>query len=138
MMTLTELVRPELEETFYNPGKVAYWLEHWADLTELAVPTAGTIRYLASESCDRHGFDNSCDPLHYLHIQTDIERAWVMLRSGRWSIEVVVTEYVMRGYGLRDIEYQLRIQHGVAEPAFKRACRQMAEYLGWQSSDNPA
>lgn len=120
-------------ETYYSPRTVAGWLLRWRELVELAQPTAGAVCYDARLSQQTPG-RWPANPARYLEIMADIERAWVHLK-GRWSLESLVVEYTMQGYELRTIEDHLRIRHGTAKPAFRRACRSMAETLGWVGGD---
>jgi hypothetical protein len=108
------------------------WVMRWRELVELALPTAGAIRYDAEAFCRSMGIH---DCFAFCDVLADIERAWVHLR-GRWSLESLVIEYTMQGYELRTIEDCLRIRHGSARPAFQRACTTMAMHLGWRENDN--
>jgi hypothetical protein len=116
-------------ETYYTPRRVRYWIERWKELQELACPTAGAIRYDKIGSLPE-GMRMS-DPTRYVDVVADIERAWIHL-GGRWSLQVQMVERYMQGYDLGAIAGWLRVRPIDADEATERACRLMAEYLGWR------
>ncbi len=113
-------------ETYYSPGRVAYWLEHWQELRELAERTPGAV--VPHETPVSRGYRPS-DPLRYADIQADIERAWAHLPI--WSIEWNAVKSVMDGYTLREMDATYRLRHGSFAAAYQRAVREMARHLGW-------
>ena len=117
-------------ETYYTPGRVGYWLCHWRSLLELAVPTAGAIRYGRPSICVPEGMRPS-DPMRYVHVRADIERAWGLL-GHRWSLPFQMVEWTMAGYELVTIADMLRVTRRGAAIAFEDACEAMAERLGWR------
>jgi hypothetical protein len=114
---------------YYTPGRVAYWLESWRSLQELALPTAPAITYDRVSQVPE-GMRLS-DPTKYTDVLVDLERAWINLGHRHGEL-VTVTEYAMQGRHMREIEDSLRIRHGLGEELFRRACERMAEHLGWR------
>lgn len=117
------------EPSDYSPGKVAHWLINWGELRELAVPTVGAIPYDANSRCHSTA---PHEDYPYCTTMVDIERAWANLPGGRWSLEHTIAEWVMHGYEIRTVEDILRIGHGSGQDAFRRACVEMAHYLGYE------
>lgn len=113
---------------YYSPGRVRYWLEHWSDLQELAIPTVGAIRYdrLAATPDGMRPFGG----MHYTEIVVDLERAWALM-GHRWSLEWQVVEWHMRGECLASIAGHLRVGMNDADGAMGQACEAMARRLGW-------
>lgn len=116
-------------ETWYSPGRVAGYLERWAELRELACPTAQAVRYDGNLSQHTPG-RKPPDATRYVEIMADIERAWCQLPI--WSIEWNAVKCLMDGHPLREMEVCYRLRHGTAYEAFRTATRTMAEYLGWR------
>lgn len=115
---------------YYTPSRVGYWLDHWRELTELAMPAPAGIRYDKVGSIP-HG-SRPADPMRWVDVIADIERAWAHL-GNRWSAAFLVVEYTILGYHIREIEDTLHMRHGSGSLILEDACRQMARYLGWQS-----
>ncbi len=120
---------PARERNQYSPGYIGYWLDHWLELKELAVPTAPAIRYDKLNTQVPVGFRRS-DPMHYMDLMVDIERAWVQL-GHRWSLAFQIVEWCMQGYDLVTIADQLRVSVDVASDTFDAVCARMARLLGW-------
>jgi hypothetical protein len=119
----------EEAERYYSPSRIRYWWEHWKELKELAVPTAGAIRYDRVSKVPE-GVRLS-DPLRYSDVLLDLERAHVEL-GGHWSIEWQIVQWARRGWDLAAIAGELRVSVKEADCAFDRATAAMAETLGWK------
>jgi hypothetical protein len=113
-------------EVDYTPRKVRFWLCNWAELQELAMPTAPAMQYPAPEV---HG-SMPADRMRYLDIMVDLER--VSIRLPRWSLEAQVIEWSMNGRDLVVIAEGLRVSVGAANQAFGDATEAMARWLGWR------
>jgi hypothetical protein len=125
--------RPALNETDYSPGKVAYYIARWPELLEEAIVTPRSSSQFSAEP----GSSGNVNPFHAAIVVVDIERAWIQL--GRWSLEFQMVEWSMkRPLSTRHNNYlvsvadSLRVSLHDANNAYHRACRQMAETLGWR------
>ena len=116
-------------ESYYTPDRVDYWLCHWRELLQLAMPTAPAVRYDATLAQHTPG-RRPADPTRYVDVVADLERAWVSL--GCLSLEFKAVECTMQGWPLREIERIYRLRHGTAYEAYERAKERMARHLGWR------
>jgi len=116
----------EERERYYTPERIGYWLYRWGELIELARRTPGSVRYGDAPEQHQPGRRPS-DPMHYLDIQIDIEKAWASLPI--WSFEWNAVKTIMDGYPLREMEKMYRLQHGAVRAALDRAIAAMAAYL---------
>jgi hypothetical protein len=127
-MIVADCERPAQSETEqdYTPGKVRFWLINWAELQELAMPTAPAMQYPGPEV---HG-STPADRTRYCDIMVDLER--VAVRLPRWSVEAQVVEWSMKGRDLVTIAEKLGLSVGATNKAFGEATEAMARWLGWR------
>jgi len=119
----------EEETCFYSPDSVAYWLESWGELQELALLTPpSSSRFRELTICGSGA--NTHDRLYHLHTICDLQMARVNLEPG--SLEAWAVEAAMHGITFRQAEHDHRRRNGSIAEAYPRACRQMAESLGWR------
>lgn len=121
-------------ETYYTPRRVGYWLCHWRELCELAVPTAGAIRYDRPSISLPEGIKPR-DGMHFADIQVDIERAYSRLHP--WSLEHQMAEWTMKGYEIETIADILGVPRDTAWTAFIDARRSIARILAGGRADKP-
>lgn len=131
-MVGTEEQPRETGETFYSPGKVAYWIEHWGELQELALLTPQSPSRYRELTNHCTGPNLEHDRMHYLHTICDLQIARVKLEPA--SPEAWAVEAAMHNVTFREAEHDHHIRHCSLLEAFPRACRQMAESLGWRQS----
>ena len=117
-------------ETYYTPARVGWWLCHWRELLELAVPTAGAIRYDRPSICVPEGMKPR-DAMHYTDVMLDIEGAFVQLR--RWSLERQMAEWTMAGYEIETIADLMRVPREDAREAAEGVRHSIARILGWRA-----
>lgn len=124
--------RPEavnVEPSDYTPDSVAGWLESWAELQELALLTPpSSSRFRELSICGSGASPH--DRMHHLHTICDLQIARVQLEPG--SLEAWAVEAAMHSITFRQAEHDHHRRNGSIAEAYPRACRQMAESLGWR------
>jgi hypothetical protein len=124
----TEATMPEPDRT-YSPALVRRWLDNWDQLNELAMLTPpSTSRF--RELTIRAKGPMPRDAMRYLHTLADLEVAFANLPPD--SLEYWAVHAVIHGETFRQAEHDLRKRHGSLAGAYGKACRQMAEILGWR------
>ena len=118
------------ESCWYNPGRVLYWLSHWQELRELAVPTTPAIRYdkLAAQVPGGYRRPGS---FKYAETMVDIERAWRKV-AGWWVLARLMGEWCMAGWDLVSMADRLRVSVKEADRALGDICEAVALELGWR------
>lgn len=130
--------RPEVRQSYYGPDRVSYWLRNFAHLHALA-QNPSTSRNLLfrgptpeSPKTGARQKGGHGDHLRYADILADIERAFAMMCLTRpGSLETLTVVKVSEGWPLWRIAKVQQIGKGRTLESFDRACREMAEYLGW-------
>lgn len=123
------MAEPTDEYCPYSPSRIDGWLSRWAELRELAYPSAPAVRYDARLFQPTPGRKLG-DCTRYVDIMADIERAWAALTI--WSIEWNTVKTLMDGYPLRQMAMTYRLHADTVYDAYHRATKRMAERLGWR------
>ncbi len=121
---------------WWTLGRVAYWVEHWRTLEELASPSAPAIGY------DRIGSVPEGmrigDHLRYTDALADLDRARAYLgrsRSGqRFVVDAMAGEpldWPEKWDYLEVVAATLGVRYRDADQAWREGCEAMALWLGW-------
>ena len=113
----------------YSPRTVQRWLDNWGRLNELALLTPPSTSRFRELTIRGKGLKR-VDRMRYLHILADLQVAWANLEAD--SLEYWAVEAVIHGKTFRQAEHDGRLRSGALAAAYPRACRQMAESLGWR------
>ncbi len=123
-------------ETYYTPGRVGWWLEHWRLLMELAAPSAPAVNYDRVSQVPE-GM-RPTDPMRYKDILVDLEKARLALKnpSGEQIVADAMTteplDWSPKHDYLMVVAQRLGVSLHDAWRAWDSAREKIARALGWR------
>lgn len=121
------------QETYYTVNRIGGWLSRWAELVEMAAPTAGSTSRIEPAPGRPRGSFVLPPSLKATTIKADIEMAWDALHPS--TVEYRYVYLLMQGYPIMTAGDLLRIRRKEAFNTYWGAVRAMARHLGWTEAD---